>query len=161
MYGVATATGMATIQLLRCAGFTLDVKCSPYSIELVKGYGVEAAFDYKDPKCASKIRAYTKNGLCYALDCIMNRSSMRICYTLLGRAGGHYTTLDPYPGDVAASRKITKAAWVVGLAMLGMDVGWPAPRGRKADADLFKFSMEWKKLVEGLMVKRAIRGTPT
>jgi NADPH:quinone reductase-like Zn-dependent oxidoreductase len=160
VYGGATATGTAAIQLLRLAGFTPVVTCSPHSTELVKAYGAEAAFDYKDPECASKIRAYTKNNLRYALDCITNRSSMQICYASLGRAGGRYTALDPYSEDVAASRKIIKAAWVVGPSMLGMDIGWPAPHGRKADADLFKFGMEWKKLVEELMAKGAIREHP-
>ncbi|KAH8707652.1 hypothetical protein GQ44DRAFT_715601 [Phaeosphaeriaceae sp. PMI808] len=62
-----------------------------------------------DPECAPKIRAYTKNGLRYAFDCITSRESMQICYASLGRVGGRYTALDPYPADVATTRKIIKA----------------------------------------------------
>nr|A0A2Z5XAK4.1 RecName: Full=Trans-enoyl reductase phm4; Short=ER phm4; AltName: Full=Phomasetin biosynthesis cluster protein 4 [Pyrenochaetopsis sp.]BBC43187.1 trans-enoyl reductase [Pyrenochaetopsis sp.] len=160
VYGGATATGTAAIQLLRLAGFTPIATCSPHSNELVKTFGAEATFDYNDPECAAKIRAFTKNGLRYALDCITNRSSMQICYGSLGRVGGRYTALDPYPEDIAATRKIVKAAWVVGPIMLGHDIGWPAPHGRKADPDLFKFGMEWKKLVEGLMAKGVIKPHP-
>jgi NADPH:quinone reductase-like Zn-dependent oxidoreductase len=160
VYGGATATGTAAIQLLRLAGFAPLVTCSPHSDQLVKSYGAEAAFDYKDPDCAAKIRTYTKNGLGYALDCITNRESMQICYASLGRAGGRYTALDPYPEDVAATRKIIKADWVVGPTMLGMDIGWPAPHGRKANADFYKFGMEWKVLVQELMANGSIREHP-
>lgn len=160
VYGGATATGTAAIQLLRLAGFTAIVTCSPHSIELVKSYGAEAAFDYKDTDCASKIRAYTKNGLRYALDCITNRESIQICYGSIGRAGGRYTALDPYSEEIAATRKIVKADWVVGPTMLGLDIEWPSPHGRKANADLFSFGMKWKVLMQGLMENGAIREHP-
>ncbi|PVI02596.1 putative zinc-binding dehydrogenase family oxidoreductase [Periconia macrospinosa] len=160
VYGGATATGTAAIQLLRLAGFTPIVTCSPHSNELVMAYGAEAAFDYKDPDCASKIRAYSKNGLHYALDCITSRESMQICYASLSRVGGRYTALDPYPADVAKTRKIVKADWVLGPIMLGMDIGWPAPHGRKADAELFKFGLEWTSVLQSLMLQGLVREHP-
>ena len=158
--GGATATGTAAIQLLRLAGFCPIVTCSPSSKELVESYGAEASFDYRDPKCGEKIRAFTKNGLRYALDCITTRESMQICYASLGRTGGRYTALDPFPEDIADTRKIIKADWVVGPTMLGLDIGWPAPHGRKADKDLFDFGMEWKQVVENLMAKSLVKEHP-
>ncbi|EAW07628.1 zinc-binding alcohol dehydrogenase family protein [Aspergillus clavatus NRRL 1] len=160
VYGGASASGTAAIQLLRLAGYRPIVTCSPHSYEMVKSYGAEATFDYHGPDCAAQIRAYTKNGLRYALDCISTVQSMQICYAALGRAGGRYTALDPYPTAVAATRKIVKADWVIGPAMLGLDIGWPAPHGRKADADMFDFGQRWKATVQQLLDKGLIRTHP-
>ncbi|KAI0447630.1 putative zinc-binding dehydrogenase family oxidoreductase [Xylaria telfairii] len=160
VYGGATATGTAAIQLLRLAGFAPVVTCSPHSYELVKSYGADIAFDYHDPNCAAQIRAHTRNALRYALDCITTTQSMQTCYAALGRAGGRYTALDPYPEAVAASRKIIKADWVVGPAMLGIEIGWPAPHGRAADLEMFAFGQKWKATVQQLLDKGLIREHP-
>ncbi|OQE24788.1 hypothetical protein PENFLA_c009G04750 [Penicillium flavigenum] len=160
VYGGATATGTAASQLLRLAGYTPLVTCSPHSYEIVRSYGAEATFNYHDPNCAELIREYTKNGLRYALDCITTVQSMKICYAAIGRAGGRYTALDPYSEAVAATRKIVKADWVIGPAMLGLDIEWPAPHGRKADADMFEFGQHWKATVQELLEKGLIRMHP-
>ncbi|KAK8147938.1 hypothetical protein G3M48_000680 [Beauveria asiatica] len=153
VYGGATASGTAAAQLLCLAGYQPVVTFSPHSFDLVKSYGAVAAFDYHDPDCAGQIRAYTKNGLRYALDCISNVQSMQICYRAIRRSGGRYTSLDPYPTAIAATRKMVKADWVVGPIMLGHDIDWPAPHGRKADAELFKFGQQWIATVQRLLDK--------
>lgn len=160
VYGGGTASGTAAIQLLRLAGYKPIVTCSPRSYEMAKSYGAEATFDYHDLDCAAQIRTHTKNGLRYALDCITTIQSMSICYAALGRVGGRYTALDPYPETVAATRKVVKAEWVIGPAMLGLDIAWPAPHGRKADADMFEFGQHWKVTVQELLDQSLIRTHP-
>lgn len=160
VYGGSTATGTAAIQLLRLAGFTPVVTCSSHSFELVKSYGAEAVFDYRAPDCAAAIREHTRNGLKYALDCITTGESMQICYAMLGRSGGRYTALDPYPEAVAATRKIVKADWVLGPVMLGGEIGWPAPHGRPADMDMYAFGVKWSKTVQELLHRGLIREHP-
>ncbi|KAI1117105.1 putative zinc-binding dehydrogenase family oxidoreductase [Nemania sp. NC0429] len=160
VYGGATATGTAAIQLLRLAGFAPVVTCSPHSYELVKSYGADVAFDYHEANCATQIREHTKNALRYALDCITTTQSMQTCYAALGRAGGRYTALDPYPEAVAASRKVVKADWVIGPAMLGLEIRWPAPHGQAADPALFAFGQKWKATVQQLLDKGVIREHP-
>ncbi|KZF23889.1 putative zinc-binding dehydrogenase family oxidoreductase [Xylona heveae TC161] len=160
VYGGSTATGTAAIQLLRLAGFSPVVTCSPHNFELVKSYGAEAVFDYRATDCASAIRSHTRNSLKYALDCISTAESMQICYAALGRAGGRYTALDPYPETVAGTRKIVKADWVLGPIMLGRDIGWPAPHGRPADQDMYAFGVKWRKTVQELLDQGLIREHP-
>ena len=46
---------------------------------LVKSRGADAVFDYNDPDCGAKIRAFTDDRLRHALDCISVASSYRIC----------------------------------------------------------------------------------
>lgn len=160
VYGGSTATGTAALQLLRLGGFVPLAVCSPHSFDLVRSYGAEAVFDYHSADCAAAIRAYTKNGLRYALDCISTSESMGICYSSIGRAGGRYTSLDPSPQTVAATRKIVKADWVLGPAMLGKDIGWPAPHGRPADPETYEFAVKWTATVQDLLDKGLIREHP-
>lgn len=116
VYGGSTATGTAAIQLLKLAGFQTIVTCSPHNFPLVKSFGGDVLFDYHSPNCAADIRSLTKNNLVYALDCIMTADSMKVCYGAIGRAGGRYTSLDPFLESIAQTRKVIKADWVLGPA---------------------------------------------
>lgn len=66
----------------------------------VLGLGVEKAFGFPSPDCAKGMRAYTRNGLAYALDCVSGSDSAQLCYSAIGRAGGRYCGVEP----VRASR---------------------------------------------------------
>ena len=113
-------------------GLEVVTTCSPRNFELVKSYGATEAFDYNDPDCAANIKAYTKNTLGYAIDCITSASSMKICYGAIGRVGGKYTALDPYP-EAGATRKVVKADWILAMIIRGNNVYWPEPFGRPAN----------------------------
>lgn len=160
VYGGSTATGTAAIQLLALAGFQPIVTCSPHNVPLVQSYGAATVFDYRSPTCGADIRAHTKNALRYALDCITTSESMQLCYTAIGRAGGRYTALDPFPELIAQSRKTIKPDWVLGPAMLGKDIGWPAPHGRPADPDMKRFGLQWIATVQDLLDQGKIREHP-
>ncbi|KAK4201206.1 Enoyl reductase LovC [Triangularia verruculosa] len=161
VYGGSTATGTAALQLLRLAGFTPIATCSPRNYELVKSYGAEQVFDYRSPDCAVTIREYTNNALEYSLDCITTVESMKICYAAIGRRGGRYTALDPFPDVVANTRRVVKADWVLGPVMLGKDIGWPAPHGRPANPELSAFGVEWVRTVQSLLEQGKLRAHPT
>ena len=99
VYGGATSTGTLAIQLLKVCGVRVITTCSPRNFEMVKGYGAAVCFDYNDPQCGQEIRKATGNALEYALDCITEESTMKICYEALGRCGGKCMSpsLDPFP----------------------------------------------------------------
>jgi NADPH:quinone reductase-like Zn-dependent oxidoreductase len=88
VYGGATSTGTAAIQLLSRCGVTVITTCSIGSMAMVEGYGADKCFDYNEATCGDDIRSYTGNALDYALDCITSESSVKICYKALGRCGG-------------------------------------------------------------------------
>lgn len=149
--GGASFTGTCAIQLLKLAGFTVIATCSPRSIDLVKSFGADFAFDYASPTCASEIKAHTRNSLRLVLDCITSPDTTRLCYAALGRAGGRYVALDPYSGAVAGSRSIVHADWVFGMDLLGEDVAWPAPHGRSANPVAKQFGIIWNKTLQSLL----------
>ncbi|RHZ54029.1 zinc-binding alcohol dehydrogenase family protein [Aspergillus thermomutatus] len=158
--GGSTASGTAAIQLLRLAGFAPLATSSPGHFELVKSYGATAVFDYTSPSCASDIRTYTKNNLRYALDCVTTVESMKLCYSAIGRAGGYYTGLDPFPKTVAATRKMVRPDWVLGPTMIGKEIAWPEPHYRAVDPKIRKFGQRWRQIVEDLFLRGELKVHP-
>ena len=160
VYGGSTATGTAAIQLLRLSGLDPIVTCSPRSFDLVRSYGAVEAFDFRSPDCITRIRALTNNSLRYALDCITNQDSIRTCYGALGRAGGNYTALDPYPEAVAQTRKVVKADWVMGPVMIGKDIAWPPPHRFEGSKELRQFGEDWFQVLQWLLDEGRIKTHP-
>ena len=99
---------------MRRAGLRPITTCSPKNFDFVKSFGAEAVFDYRSPSCGADIKKYTKNGLGYAIDCITEESSMKICYAAIGRAGGRYIGMDPLEKLLADGQIKTHPAKVSG-----------------------------------------------
>ncbi|KLU92794.1 hypothetical protein MAPG_11779 [Magnaporthiopsis poae ATCC 64411] len=150
VYGGSTATGTIAIQLLRLANLIPIATCSPKNFDLVRSRGANAVFDYRSPQCASDIRAYTRNNLEYALDCVTTVESTAACYAAIGRAGGRYVSLDPYPAH-AATRRVVIADWVLGPTIFGDGCTWPSPYERPPDRDTQKFGEHLWALAQRLV----------
>lgn len=136
--GGSTSTGTMAIQLLKWCNYRVIATCSPQHDDLVLSYGAEKVFDYRSAACAQDIRAYTKNTLAYAIDCITVASTMKLCYEAIGRAGGRYTALDPYP-ESQQTRRVVKPDWILGSTVKGRGSGWMAPYGREPEQEALKF----------------------
>jgi len=116
------------------AGLRPITTCSPSNFALVEGFGAEKAFDYRSPDCAKEIRAYTRNGLAYALDCASESDSAQLCYGAIGRAGGRYCALEPVRQAVAAARPSVRASCLMVLTMFGRRVALDGEYAREASA---------------------------
>lgn len=93
IYGGSTATGTLAIQFAKLSGLTVVTTCSPRNFELVKSYGADAAFDYRDENCAEQVRQFTNNNLTHIFDCISEATSAKICADCMSTAGGKYSAL--------------------------------------------------------------------
>ncbi|KFH40857.1 hypothetical protein ACRE_084260 [Hapsidospora chrysogenum ATCC 11550] len=158
--GGSSSTGTCAIQLLKLAGFDVVATSSARNFDLVRSYGADAVFDHSSPSVAADIKAHTRNGLRLALDCITTPDTTRLCYGAIGRTGGRYVSLDPYSEVVAASRAVVRADWVLGPELMGEDVGWPAPHGRKGNPEAKAFCKVWNRTLQGLLDRGAIRTHP-
>lgn len=129
VYGGSTAMGAMALQLLRLSGLVPVCTCSPRNFPMVKALGAAEAFDYHEPTCGDDIRKYTAGTLAYALDCITDLSSMRLCYAALGSGGGRYMGLDPLPLR-AHTRRDVKPDWTLVFTMFNkpLNVGRPFSR---------------------------------
>jgi NADPH:quinone reductase-like Zn-dependent oxidoreductase len=141
------------------SGLTPIATCSEKNFALTTSYGAEKVFDYHLPSCADDIKAYTKNSLKYVIDCISEPETMEFCYRCIGRAGGKYTALEPYPTWLD-NRKTVKADWVFGPMMLGKKIGWPAPFEREADDEVRDFSIKWFETARQLLQEGKIKAHP-
>ena len=140
---------------LRC-GFPTITTCSPHNFELVKSYGADKVYDYKSPDCAQQIRSDTGNLLEYTIDCFAEDSSMRFCYAAMGRAGGHYTALNPY-NDLLATRKVITPDWVLATRIAGDGSSWPAPYACEPEPRLLEMAKPLFKRIQRLLDGGKIR----
>ncbi|KKK17015.1 hypothetical protein ARAM_003407 [Aspergillus rambellii] len=150
--GGSTATGTRAIELLKTAGFRPVATSSPSNFELVKRFGAEKVFDYHDPECAEKIRAYTGNELEYALDCVAEAETTQLCYAAIGRAGGRYVAVEPFRDSIAQSRAHTiEPSWFNVMTIWGRKVELGGEYGRDASPEDRAFGARSFAAVQNLL----------
>ncbi|OLN97465.1 Enoyl reductase LovC 1 [Colletotrichum chlorophyti] len=159
VYGGSTATATIAIQMLRLSGLIPITTCSPRNFDLAKKNGAKEVFDRHDKDCAQKIKTYTKGNLKYALDCITNVESTTVCFNAIGRAGGKYVSLDPWP-EHAASRKVVTTDFTVGPRIFGEGCTWPAPYGSEPSEDMRVFGVELWSVVQQLVHEGKLQHHP-
>ncbi|TDZ17452.1 Deshydrogenase mokE [Colletotrichum orbiculare MAFF 240422] len=159
VYGASTATATIALQMLKLSGLVPVAVCSPRNFDLAKRNGAEQVFDRKDKDLAQKIKTYTKGNLRYALDCITTVESTALCYAAIGRAGGKYVSLDPWP-EHAASRRVVAADFTVGPRIFGEGCTWPEPYGSAPSEELRAFGVSVWETVERLLAEGRLRHHP-
>lgn len=164
-------TAPATVRnLLRCdttmtdryisrSGLTPITTCSPKNFDLVKSYGAEAVFDYHLPSATAEIKSYTKNSLKFALDCVSETKTMEFCYKCIGRTGGRYTALEPFPEGLD-NRPTVRADWVFGPAAIGKKIALPPPLAREENPAIRDWTLEWFRNIQSLTDTGKVRLHP-
>jgi NADPH:quinone reductase-like Zn-dependent oxidoreductase len=158
--GGSSSTGTTAVQLLKLAGYHVIATCSARNFDLARKYGADEVFDHSSPTCAADIREHTRNGLRFALDCITTPETTRLCYAALGRSGGRYVSLDPFSEAVAATRGVVKPDWVLGPELVGEDIAWPEPHGRKGNPEARVFCEAWTRTLQRLVDQGLVRTHP-
>lgn len=115
IYGASTATGSLAIQYALLSGCDVIATCSERNFPFVKSLGASAAFDYKDPDCAKKIREHTKDQLAHVFDCISEGESPKICSEAIGSKGGMVSYLLPAKHE----RSDVKNGHTLGYTIIG------------------------------------------
>ncbi|CAG8959746.1 hypothetical protein HYFRA_00001652 [Hymenoscyphus fraxineus] len=132
--GGATATGTMATQLLKMAGYTPLVTCSPANNALCKSYGAAACFDYHSSACSADIRVYTDNQLRYILDCVTDAATMKMCYGAIGASGVYAEDADWFLADAIMGD---------GVHMTGTYGRAPSPQHRQFGKQLFALADKW------------------
>lgn len=92
---------------MRLSGYKVVATASPRNFELVKSFGADEVFDYKDPEVVSKIKQATGDSITNAVDTISLKDSQRITAESLGPSGGKAVLLLG-PAAGATDRKDVK-----------------------------------------------------
>ena len=159
VYGASSSVGTMTTQLVKLCGLEPIAVCSPHNYDLVRSYGASAVFDYHTPTCAEDIRKYTKNALAYCVDCITGNNSTQFCYAAIGRAGGKYCAVDPFP-DMTKVRRAVKSDWVLATKIGGQPSFWPPPFEGPAQPELLEFAGPVFKILQKLINEGKVRPHP-
>ena len=115
-------------------------------------FGAEKAFDYRSSTAAADVRAYTRNELAYALDCVSVADTTKLCYASIGRAGGRYFSLEPFRETVAQIRSLTiEPSWIMALTIFGREVALDGDYGRDARPQDRHFGAEATAAVQALL----------
>ncbi|KAI1296129.1 GroES-like protein [Xylaria venustula] len=158
--GGATGTGTMATQLLKIAGYTPLVTCSPANNALCESYGAAACFDYRSSTCGADIREYTASNLVYVFDCVTDASTMRMCYEAIGSSGGRYVTLEAITTVVKYTRRDVRADWLMTPTITGMPVEIPGSYGRPSTPEHREFGAELFLLAEKWLKEGSIKNHP-
>ncbi|KAL4796630.1 GroES-like protein [Aspergillus venezuelensis] len=158
--GGATATGTMATQLLKLAGYTPIVTCSPYNNALCESYGATSCFDYHSPACGADIRVHTGDKLHYVLDCVTDATTMKMCYAAIGSSGGSYIALETIATTVKYTRRDVRADWILADAIMGNGVNMAGTYGRPPCQEDRQFGKELFALTEKWLSEKRIRHHP-
>ena len=133
--------------------------CSRENHDLVKSLGATKVFDRHSESCGEEIRNFTRGSLAYALDCISDSESMRLCYAALGDKGGRYLALEQYPRR-QHTREDVKPDWMMVLTVFGMVIDLKDQYGRPVVPEDREFAKRWVPVAEQLVKDGSIRAAP-
>lgn len=157
VYGGSTATGSLAIQYARLSGSRVISINSPHNDEFVKSLGAEKSFDYHDPECGAKIRAYTKDSLQKAFDTISEADSPRICGEALSSKGGGQISYLLRGTD--AGRTDIKSSYTLAYTATGEDVVMGKQK-MPANPEDREFGRTFWELTRGLLSEGKLKVHP-
>ncbi|PYH67887.1 zinc-binding alcohol dehydrogenase family protein [Aspergillus vadensis CBS 113365] len=165
IYGGSTASGCWLIQVAKLldnnltsstnrAGYTVLTTCSPKNFDLVREYGADAVFDYREPGCAQQIREHTSNTLGIVCDAVSTQESVRICEEAISDKGGLYHSLLP----AEMGRVDVKSTFVNCCTALGepFEYGPDCMVIPRMPAE-FEFAQRWAGIVSTLWSEEKIK----
>jgi NADPH:quinone reductase-like Zn-dependent oxidoreductase len=127
IYSGATSASIFAIQLAKIAGYEVVTTCSTRSNDLVKGYGADAVYDYRDPKTLEAIiAAYPRLEL--AFDGFSEGKSTKFCCQAVAQNKGTVVSLNPMAKPT--SKEVTFHP-ILMYTLFGREFGLLQPIGPK------------------------------
>ncbi|KAH6637832.1 chaperonin 10-like protein [Boeremia exigua] len=130
VYAGSTSAGLSTIQLAKAFGCKVVATASPHSFDLVKSYGADAVFNYRDANVGAEISNLFPN-IKIAVDCFSEGKSTKICDTVIGKNGGQVITLLP---SSKSTTPAIKHELIMAYTLFGHEFQWLPPIGPKFPA---------------------------
>ena len=143
---------------MESAGYLPYTTCSPSNFDLAMSFGAEAAFDYHDPHCATKVSGAAGSRFSRAFDTISSNQSAQMCaHVLKEGSDAAYTSTLPLT-DRFPSRKV-----IPKLLLLWSALGEPVHfmgHYMPAVPEDFSFLREFTETAEILLQDGDIRPHP-
>ncbi|KEQ90499.1 hypothetical protein AUEXF2481DRAFT_71272 [Aureobasidium subglaciale EXF-2481] len=93
IYGGSTSASLFAIQIAKLAGLRVITTCSPHSNDLVKSFGADEVYNYKEKTSLDKIKVAHPN-IAIAFDGFSGAGSNEFCCNVVVK-GGKVVSLDP------------------------------------------------------------------
>lgn len=142
------------------SGLKATTVCSPHNFDLVKSYGADTVFDYRSSTVVEDIRNHTRKSLKFVLDCISEPESMEFCYKVMGRTGGRYCAIEPYPEFLHTKPRTVKPDWVFGPTSVGEAIDWAPPFHYEVNPELRVWGVDWYITVQKLLDEGKLKPHP-
>lgn len=130
IYAASTSVGMFTTMLAKSIGCKVVGTASPHSFELVKSYGADAVFNYRDNDVAEQIAKLYPN-ITKAVDCFSEGKSAAVCDKVIGDKGGKVIILLPTTKPKARG---VEHEMILAYTLMGRAFQWLPPVGPKFPA---------------------------
>ncbi|PRP74654.1 coagulation factor 5/8 type domain-containing protein [Planoprotostelium fungivorum] len=135
VHGGSSAVGIFAIQFAVLSGYRVVATASPRNFDLVKSYGAEFVFDYKDAQLIEKVKQATGGKkINYAYDAISEGDSVKLSLQVLDNEGELILTL-PAPADLQTKTKVhsifagklENPTWLADFTSEGLEKGTIRP----------------------------------
>ncbi|RAL09771.1 zinc-binding alcohol dehydrogenase family protein [Aspergillus homomorphus CBS 101889] len=143
IYGGSTAMGTMAIQFAKLSGYKVFTVCSPHNFPLVRSYGADEVFDYRDPGAAMRINELTGDRLELVMDTVGGTAAVEFCGTAMSSLGGEFATLLE---DTVVPRENVRSRVTVAYTAMGEEVVLGGHRipARRED---YEFAVGWLRRV--------------
>lgn len=88
VWGGASSVGNYVIQFAKLSGLRVITTASPKNFDLLKSFGADEVYDYRDPEVSKKIRESTGNKLTKAVDCVSEKGTVGFISEALSESEG-------------------------------------------------------------------------
>ncbi|KAL1643592.1 hypothetical protein SLS61_009220 [Didymella pomorum] len=131
VYAGSTSAGLSIVQLAKAFGWKVVATASPHSFDLVKSFGADAVYNYRDANVGAEI-ATAHPEIKLAVDCFSEGKSTKTCDTVIAKNGGQVITLLPSakPGTPSIKHEL-----IMAYTVFGRDFQWLPPIGPKFPAN--------------------------
>lgn len=131
VYAGSTSAGLSVIQLAKAFGWKVVTTASPHSFDLVKSFGADAVYNYRDANVGAEI-AKAHPEIKFAVDCFSEGKSTKTCDTVIAKNGGQVVTLLPSTKPTTPS---IKHELIMAYTLFGHEFQWLPPVGPKFPAN--------------------------
>lgn len=148
VYSGSTSAGLSVVQLAEAFGWKVVATASPHSFDLVKSFGADAVYNYRDANVGTEI-ATAHLEIEVAVDCYSEGKSTNVCDAVIAKNGGQVITLLP---SGKSNTPWIKHELIIAYTVLGKEFKWFPPVGPKFPANPTDWDMlaQYYKILQQL-----------
>lgn len=124
IYGGSTSVGLYMIQLAKLSGYKVVTVASPRNHDLLKSYGADAVFDYRDSDMIQKVKAATGDTIQVVIDTVSEKETQFTAIKALAEgAPGRLLVILPLVEGISDIRSDVQVMFMIVYSAYGFQYG--------------------------------------